>query len=81
MKKDMPAKLRPRISQVPRHATFRSKNFWMPIAARQRAKTIAVPAASSGSSESVITRNIASAAPAAAMNDEPVQNRAAANDG
>ena len=69
------------ISQVPRHATGWSKNFWIPIAARQRAKIIVVPAASSGTSESVTTRNMASAAPAAATKDEAVQNRAASNDG
>src|SRR5919106_1253377 len=53
----------------------------MPIAARQIARINAVPANSSGTNVSgKTTRSIASAAPAAATNAEPVQNRAASND-
>ncbi len=60
----------------------RSKNLWMPIVASQIANISALPATTSGSSESVITtRSVATAAPAAATNDEPVQNRAGANAG
>jgi hypothetical protein len=51
----------------------------MPIAARQAAKIITVPPASSGRIESTAKRSIASAAPPAAANVEPVQNRAASN--
>ena len=65
-----------------RHETGWSKNLRIPIAARQIASTSAVPANSSGASESGnTTRSIAIAAPAAATNAEPVQNRAASNDG
>ena len=82
MKNDRPAKPSPVISTVSRHDTGRSKNFWIPIAARQIASISAVPPNSSGTSESGnTTRSIAIAAPAAAANAEPVQNRAASNDG
>ena len=53
----------------------------MPIAARQVAKIIMVPPANSGSRESTDIRSIASAAPTAAANAEPVQNGAASNFG
>ena len=82
MKKDRPAKPRPVISTVWRHDTGRSKNFRMPIAARQIASISTVPPNSRGSSESgKTTRSIAIAAPAAAAKAEPVQNRAASNFG
>ena len=82
MKNDRPAKPKPVISAVWRHDTGRLKNFWIPIAARQIARINAVPANSSGVSESgKTTRSIANAAPAEATNAEPVQNRAASNDG
>jgi len=62
--------------------TGRSKKRRMPIAARQMAKSRSVPPMISGSSDSVITtRSIASAAPIAATNAEPAQNRAASKEG
>ena len=82
MKKARPAKPKPVISRVSRHETGWLKNFRIPIAARQIASISAVPANSSGVSVSgKTTRSIASDAPAAATNAEPVQNRAASNDG
>jgi hypothetical protein len=82
MKNDRPAKPRPVVSTVSRHDTGRSKNFRTPIAARQIANNSAVPPNSRGTSESGnTTRSIAIAAPAAAANAEPVQNRDASNDG
>ena len=82
MKMARPAKPKAVISRVSRHETGWLKNFRIPIAARQIASINAVPANSSGASESgKATRSIANAAPAEATNAEPVQNRAASNDG
>ena len=53
----------------------------MPIAARQTAKIITVPPASSGTSESDNDAQHRQRRAAGAANAEPVQNRAASNVG